>query len=99
MYQSVLYSGGKLADLYQELRSVEATPQLVSTFEGAISSLVDDIKTLHEENKKLEDMFNRYVLRSSRSAPTIVITILQVYFFFDNNLLSFIGNCQLLLTT
>lgn len=67
-----------MADLYQELRSVEATPQLVSTFEGAISSLVDDIKTLHEENKKLEDMFNRYVLRSSSSARLIVITILQV---------------------
>ncbi|XP_054281061.1 ras and EF-hand domain-containing protein homolog isoform X2 [Macrosteles quadrilineatus] len=52
-------SGSKLADLYTELRSVEATPQLLATFEGAISSLIDDVKTLHEENKKLEDMFNR----------------------------------------
>ncbi|XP_046682637.1 ras and EF-hand domain-containing protein homolog [Homalodisca vitripennis] len=52
-------SGSKLADLYQELRTVEGTPQLLVTFEGAISSLIDDIKVLHEENRKLEDMLNK----------------------------------------
>jgi hypothetical protein len=32
----------------------------VTQFEGAFSSLLQDVKRLHEDNKKMEEMFARY---------------------------------------
>ncbi|XP_075218964.1 ras and EF-hand domain-containing protein-like isoform X3 [Lycorma delicatula] len=52
-------TGRKLADLYQELQTVDTCPQLVTHFEGVLSSLVEDVRKLHEDNQKLEEMFNR----------------------------------------
>ncbi|KAI5699398.1 ras and EF-hand domain-containing protein-like isoform X1 [Diaphorina citri] len=52
-------SGKKLADLYHELRTSSNCPEIVTHFEGALSSLLDDVKRLHEDNEKLEEMFNR----------------------------------------
>ncbi|XP_022190679.2 ras and EF-hand domain-containing protein homolog [Nilaparvata lugens] len=52
-------SGKKLANLYKELQTVDNCPQLVTHFEGALSSLVEDVKQLHEDNQKLEEMFKR----------------------------------------
>ncbi|KAJ9586007.1 hypothetical protein L9F63_020345, partial [Diploptera punctata] len=49
----------KLAELYEELQTTDTTQHLVTHFEGALSSLMDDIKKLHEENKKMEEMFTR----------------------------------------
>ncbi|XP_066995628.2 ras and EF-hand domain-containing protein homolog [Anabrus simplex] len=52
-------SAPKLADLYEELQASETCPELVQHFEGAFSSLMQDVKKLHEENKNLEEMFTR----------------------------------------
>jgi hypothetical protein len=32
----------------------------VTHFEGAVSSLLQDVKKLYEDNKKMEEMFVRY---------------------------------------
>ncbi|XP_050426081.1 ras and EF-hand domain-containing protein homolog isoform X2 [Adelges cooleyi] len=52
-------SGKKLADLYLEIQNCSPTPELITQFEGALTSLMDDVKRLHDDNEKLEDMFNR----------------------------------------
>jgi 3'-phosphoadenosine 5'-phosphosulfate sulfotransferase len=54
------YSGQKLAELYEELQTTDTTQHLVTHFEGAVSSLLQDVKKLYEDNKKMEDMFARY---------------------------------------
>nr|CAD7261727.1 unnamed protein product [Timema shepardi] len=53
------FSGQKLVELYEELQTVNSSPHLVTQFEGALTSLLHDVKNLHEEKKKLEDMFTR----------------------------------------
>ncbi|XP_069693118.1 ras and EF-hand domain-containing protein-like isoform X2 [Periplaneta americana] len=52
-------SGPKLAELYEELQTADTTQHLVSHFEGALSSLLKDVKKLYEDNKKMEEMFIR----------------------------------------
>jgi hypothetical protein len=54
------YSGQKLAKLYEELQSVDTAQHLVTHFEGAFSSLLQDVKKLYEDNKKMEEIFARY---------------------------------------
>lgn len=53
-------SGKKLADLYMEIQNCSPSSELITQFEGALSSLMEDVKRLHEDNEKLENMFNRY---------------------------------------
>ncbi|XP_025198054.1 ras and EF-hand domain-containing protein homolog [Melanaphis sacchari] len=52
-------SGKKLADLYMEIQNCSPSSELITHFEGALSSLMEDVKRLHEDNEKLENMFNR----------------------------------------
>lgn len=52
-------SGKKLADLYEELQTANACPELLNQFEGALSSLIEDVKKLHDEKRELEDMFTK----------------------------------------
>ncbi|XP_050529016.1 ras and EF-hand domain-containing protein homolog isoform X2 [Daktulosphaira vitifoliae] len=52
-------SGKKLADLYLEIQNCSPSSDLITQFEGALSSLMEDVKRLHEDNEKLEDMFNK----------------------------------------
>jgi hypothetical protein len=54
------YSGQKLAELYEELRTTDTAQHLVAHFEGALGSLLEDVKKLYEDNKKMEEMFARY---------------------------------------
>jgi hypothetical protein len=54
------YSGQKLADLYEELQTTDTAQHLVTHFEAALSSLLLDVKNLHEDNKRMEEMFARY---------------------------------------
>lgn len=42
-----------------EIQNCSPSPELITHFEGALSSLMQDVKRLHEDNEKLEDMFNR----------------------------------------
>lgn len=58
-YSLYIFSGKKLADLYMEIQNCSPSPELITHFEGALSSLMKDVKRLHEDNEKLEDMFNR----------------------------------------
>lgn len=53
------YSGQKLAELYEEIQTSEASSELVQHFEGAFSSLLQDVKKLHEDQKKMESMFTK----------------------------------------
>jgi hypothetical protein len=53
------FSGKKLADLYMEIQNCSPSADLITHFEGALSSLMQDVKRLHEDNEKLEIMFNR----------------------------------------
>jgi len=55
-----IFSGKKLADLYMEIQNCSPSSELITQFEGALSSLMEDVKRLHEDNEKLENMFNRY---------------------------------------
>lgn len=43
-----------------EIQNCSPSSELITHFEGALSSLMEDVKRLHEDNEKLEDMFNRY---------------------------------------
>jgi hypothetical protein len=54
------YSGQKLAELYDELRTTDTAQHLVAHFEGALGSLLQDVKKLYDDNKKMEEMFARY---------------------------------------
>jgi hypothetical protein len=54
------YSGQKLAELYEELKTTDSAQHLVTHFEGALGSLLQDVKKLYEDNKKMEEMFARY---------------------------------------
>jgi hypothetical protein len=54
------YSGQKLAELYEELQTTDTAQHLVTHFEAALSSLLLDVKKLHEDNKRMEEMFARY---------------------------------------
>ncbi|XP_021930330.1 ras and EF-hand domain-containing protein-like isoform X2 [Zootermopsis nevadensis] len=52
-------SGEKLAKLYEELQTSDTPHHLVTHFEGAFSSLLQDVKKLYEDNMKMEEMFAR----------------------------------------
>jgi len=54
------YSGQKLAELYEELQTTDTAQHLVTHFEAALSSLLLDVKKLHEDNKRMEEVFARY---------------------------------------
>lgn len=59
-FYSHSFSEKKLADLYMEIQNCSPSSELIAHFEGALSSLMEDVKRLHEDNEKLEDMFHRY---------------------------------------
>jgi hypothetical protein len=54
------YSGHKLAELYEELRTTDTAQHLVAHFEEALGSLLQEVKELYDDNKKMEEMFARY---------------------------------------
>ncbi|PSN52026.1 hypothetical protein C0J52_04538 [Blattella germanica] len=59
VYKFLNTSGPKLAELYEELQTTDTAQHLVTHFEGALSSLLQDVKKLYEDNKKMEEMFTK----------------------------------------
>lgn len=54
-----------------EIQNCSPSSELITQFEGALSSLMEDVKRLHEDNEKLENMFNRY------NAQIIILNLIQ----------------------
>lgn len=52
-------SAKKLAQLYNDLQTSGSSPQLLTKFDGALCSLLQDVKRLYDDNQKLELMFNK----------------------------------------
>ncbi|XP_049954714.1 ras and EF-hand domain-containing protein-like [Schistocerca serialis cubense] len=52
-------SGQKLAELYEDLQTTSVSPDLIKRFDGAFTSLLQDVKKIQQERKKLEEMFSR----------------------------------------
>ena len=62
------YSGKKLEEVYHELQTYDGTsPMLVSQFEGALSSLLEDVKQVLADNEKLKHMFTKYAPEITRA--------------------------------
>lgn len=55
----LFYSGKKLEQLYHELQTNAASPELVTHFEGALGSLLQDVKLVLDDNEKLKFMFDK----------------------------------------
>ena len=49
------FSSDKMASLYEDLRTSDAPPHLVSQFEEVLSSLVADVKNMENETKRMEE--------------------------------------------
>ena len=48
-------SSDKVVSLYEDLRTSDAPPHLVSQFEEVLSSLVADVKNMENETKRMEE--------------------------------------------
>lgn len=53
------YSGRKLEELYHELQTQTTSPELITHFEGALGSLLQDVKQVLDDNEKLKSMFDK----------------------------------------
>lgn len=56
------FSGKELEEVYQKLQMYDgSSPLLVSQFEGALSTLLEDVKHVLADNEKLKHMFTKLV--------------------------------------
>ena len=52
-------SGDKIFSLYEELQTSEVPPHLMDQFQELISALVVDVKKIEQNNKMLEERFEK----------------------------------------
>ena len=53
----IFSSSDKIFTLYEDLHSSEAPEHLVSQYEEVISALMDDVKKMETETKRMEEKF------------------------------------------
>ena len=65
MYHCILttclfnFSGDKLAYLYEELQTNEASQHLIPHFEEVMSALITDVKKIDESKRKMEEKIKK----------------------------------------
>ena len=54
-----IFSGDKLAYLYEELQTNEASQHLIPHFEEVMSALITDVKKIDESKRKMEEKIKK----------------------------------------
>ena len=55
----LIISGDKLAYLYEELQTNEASQHLIPHFEEVMSALITDVKKIDESKRKMEEKIKK----------------------------------------